>query len=103
MSRSRELFKSLNASNAPPVEQFTITDADLGGFDQMTFTQCDFNSMNHDDRQAVCEHNVDLIIANFDERKKKSPTFYYVIHHEEDSINVFISFTCTNWLTYVII
>lgn len=60
---------SLKASNVPLSEHFTIATTKCGGYDQMAFMQRDFSNMKHDDRMAVCERDVDLVIEKFDERK----------------------------------
>lgn len=55
----------------------------LGGYDQMTFTRWDFSNMRRDEKAGILWARVDLVITKFEERKKKSPSFYYAIHQAE--------------------
>lgn len=60
--RSRELFRSLEASNMPPSKQFQIAAMESSGYECMSFSQMDFNNMRIGDRSLVCNQDIDLVV-----------------------------------------
>ncbi|KMZ73195.1 hypothetical protein ZOSMA_151G00270 [Zostera marina] len=86
---SRALFQSLNISDISPSDQYCVAAQEAGGFDHIQFTPSDLSNMRRDDRCNIIQRNADLLIELFEERKNKSPDFFFSFtRHEDGTIHV---------------